>query len=139
MSTIVKFVQLRRSVTMTTHLCRADSLYRFTLRKRNPELVETSTRIVTARSHYDSNITFYKYFSMPLLLQYQHFHLLVWDPFFRCHCRHNWVQNPFNDDIQMIKILSLPPQCERALRTPLKFMSTILPQLSKPISNNPSM
>ena len=42
----------------------------------------------------------------------------------RCRCRHNWVQNPFYDDIIIMKILSLPlsgyhvrqpPQCERAV------------------------
>ena len=35
--------------------------------------------------------------------------------FFRCRWGHNWVQNPFHDDIKIMKILSLPSQCERAL------------------------
>ena len=35
--------------------------------------------------------------------------------FFYCHCCHNWVQNPFGDDIKIMKIMQFSSQCERAL------------------------
>ena len=56
---------------------------------------------VKDRSHCDWNLVFCKYFSMPLSLQCKHLHLLPWYPFFRCHCHHNWSQNPFSDDIKI--------------------------------------
>ena len=62
-----------------------------------------------ARSHCDGNIIFLQIFFCALVsLQCEHLHLLPWDPFFFCRCHHNWEQNPFQDDIKIMKIMPLP-------------------------------
>ena len=63
----------------------------------------------TARSHCDGNIIFLQiFFCAVVSLQCEHLHLLPWDPFFFCSCHHNWEQNPFHDDIKIMKLLPLP-------------------------------
>ena len=57
-------------------------------------------------SYNDGNVIFLQIVSMLLLLQCEHLDLLPWDPFF-----HNWKQNPFHDNIKIMKIL---PLCEWA-------------------------
>ena len=42
--------------------------------------------------------------------------------FFRCHCHHNWVQNPFNDDTQWRKNLINFVRCRRSVNESLYFL-----------------
>ena len=62
--------------------------------------------------------------SMMLSLQCEHLHLIlilipiffVCDTsFFRCRCYHNWVQNPFHDDIKAMKITPVLSRYARSL------------------------
>ena len=57
-------------------------------------------KTLKARSHCYENDNF---FCSPLSSQ------------FHCHCHNNWVQNPFHDNMKIIKIIPLLSQCERAL------------------------
>ena len=88
------------------------SLQNFPWFPRIPWSVGTLRKILhfnKARSHCDGNIIFLQIFFCALVsLQCEHFHLLPWDPFFFCSCHHNWEQNPFHDDIKIMKIMPLP-------------------------------
>ena len=50
--------------------------------------------------------------SFYFLSAWEHHHQFLWYPFFPCRCRHNSVQNPFHDDIKIMKIMPLPSECE---------------------------
>ena len=50
--------------------------------------------------------------SFYFLSAWEHHHQFLWYPFFPYRCRHNSVQNPFHDDIKIMKIMPLPSECE---------------------------
>ena len=60
-------------------------------------VVATEGTRLKAWSHCDSNDNF---LCFPLSSQYGHYHQFHDTHFFCCHCHHNWVLNPFHNEIK---------------------------------------
>ena len=69
----------------------------------------------------------FKYFCFPLPSQCEHLHLLPWYLFFPLPLPPQLGIDPLHDDTKILKIMSLPSQCERALNMGGHYVWDFLP------------